>query len=146
MSPGGALNRKPLTDVRWALVRRFVLTDPRRGGRPPVDPRRRVDVILRVPRTGSPWRDLPAALGQWRSAYSAFRRWTRRGVWQRLLATLAGERDCSAYRIDSTIVRAHQHAAGAKKRTGAGKRSAARAAASPPRCTSSPTARVGRWT
>ncbi len=136
MSPGGALNRKPLTDVRWALVRRFVLTDPRRGGRPPVDPRRRVDVILRVPRTASPWR----------SAYSAFRRWTRRGVWQRLLATLAGERDCSAYRIDSTIVRAHQHAAGAKKRTGAGKRSAARAAASPPRCTPSPTARVGRWT
>ncbi len=130
------MNRNPLTDVQWALVRRFVLTDPRRGGRPPVDHRRRVDVILRVPRTGSPWR----------SACSAFRRWTRRGVWQRLLATLAGERDCSAYRIDSTIVRAHQHAAGAKKRTGAGKRSAARAAASPPRCTPSPTARVGRWT
>lgn len=109
------MNRKPLTDAQWALVRRFVSTDPRRGGRPPVDHRRRIDAILWVLRTGSPWRDLPAALGPWRSACSAFRRWTRRGVRRRLLAKLAGERDCSAYLIGSTVVRAHQHAAGAKK-------------------------------
>lgn len=128
------MNRKPLTDAQWALVRRFVLTDPRCGGRPPIDHRRRVDAILWVLRTGSPWRDLPAALGPWRSAYSAFRRWTRRGVWRRLPAKLAGERDCSAYLIDSTIVRAHQHAAGAKKAARV-KPSAAPAAGSRPRST-----------
>jgi transposase len=54
----------------------------------------------------------PAPPGPWRSAFSAFRRWTRRGVWQQLLAKLAGERDRSARIIDSSIVRARQHAAG----------------------------------
>ena len=112
------MNREPLTDAQRALVRRFVLTDPRRGGRPPIGHRRRVDAVLRVPRAGSPWRDLPVALGPWRSAYGAFRRWTRRDVRRRLPAELAGGRDCPAYLIDSAVVRARQHAAGAERRLG----------------------------
>lgn len=109
------MDRSPLTDARWSLIRRFLLTDRRHGGRPPHDHRRRLDAILHVLRAGCPWRDLPPAFGSWRSAYSCFRRWTARGVWQRVLDKLAGERDCAAYMIDSTIIKVHQHACGTKK-------------------------------
>ncbi len=139
------MNRRPLTDAQWALVRLFVLTDPRRGGRPPVDHRRGVDATLWALRTGSPWRDLPPTLGSWRSAYSAFRRWTRRSVRRRLLAGLAGERDCSAYLIGSTVVRARQHAPGAKKAART-RPSAAPAAGPRPRSTPWRTRGVAPWT
>ncbi len=90
-----------------------------------------VNAILWVHRTGSPWRDLPSAYGPWQSAWTRLDRWARAGVWQRALESLARRRDCRVYMVDSSIVRAHQHAAGAKRRSAA-KRSAARAGASAP--------------
>ena len=110
-----AMNRKPLTDEQWAAISPLLATKSGRGGRPASNHRRTLNAILWILRTGSPWRDLSEGLGPWQTAYSAFRRWTRQGVWSRLLAKLAGERDCSLYIIDSTVVRAHQHAAGAQK-------------------------------
>lgn len=96
-------------------------------GRSGADNRLFVEAVLCIARTGSPWRDLPAELGRWNSAYQRFGRWSRAGVWHRVFAALAKERRFREVFIDSTIVRAHQHAAGAPKKT-ALRRSAARAA------------------
>ena len=97
--------------------------------------------------TGVPWRDLPARFGSWKTVYSRFRRWQRAGVWERALATLqtqadaSGEVDWAMHFLDSTTVRAHQHAAGAQK--GAATRpSAALGAASPRKSTSAPRDKV----
>ena len=74
-----------------------------------------LNAILWVHRTGSPWRDLPKGFGPWQSAWTRFDRWARAGVWQRALERLARRRDCRVYMVDSSIARAHQHAAGAKR-------------------------------
>lgn len=72
-----------------------------------------------VLRTGAPWRDLPERFGPWATAWSRFRRWTAAGIWTRVLAVLqrdadaAGEIDWATHFVDGTVVRAHQHAAGA---------------------------------
>jgi len=74
-----------------------------------------VEAVLWIARTGSPWRDLPPQFGNWNSVYQRFARWSRAGVWHRVFAALAKERRFREVFIDSTIVRAHQHAAGAPK-------------------------------
>ena len=76
-----------------------------------------VEAVLWIARTGSPWRDLPPEFGLWNSAYQRFARWSRQGVWHRIFTQLAGDADFEEVFIDSTIVRAHQHAAGAAKKT-----------------------------
>jgi transposase len=109
------MNRKPLTDAQWSLLEPFLVRKDSKAGRPPKDTRRKVDAILLVHRTGMPWRDLDGDYGPWESVYTRFRRWSMSGVWQRMLTALAQDRDGESCMIDSTIVRAHQHAAGAKK-------------------------------
>jgi transposase len=79
-----------------------------------------IEAVLYVARTGIPWRDLPEDFGQWDAVYNRFRRWEARGLWRQLWESLQSE-DMQIARnifIDSTIVRAHQHAAGALKKTG----------------------------
>ena len=78
-----------------------------------------MEALLYLNRTGCPWRDLPPALGYWHAVYMKFRRWESRGVWQRLWQSLQAEGFAQARDlfIDSTTVRAHQHAAGAPKKT-----------------------------
>ena len=77
--------------------------------------------ILWVLRTGAPWRDLPTRYGPWRTVASRFYRWSRAGVWAGVLASLQAQADADGaldwthHSIDSTLVRAHQHAAGAKR-------------------------------
>ena len=95
-----------------------------------------LDGVFWIARTGAPWRDLHDHVGKWSSVYRQFRRWTLAGVWDVLLAALneSGEGQDSLQMIDSTIVRAHQHAAGAqKKQKLRTKVLAARAVASRPR-------------
>ncbi len=77
-------------------------------------------------RTGVPWRDLPDEYGPWQTVYGLFRRWQRQGVWARLLTLLQARADAAGLitwdvNVDSTVCRAHQHAAGAR-RDGAGQK------------------------
>jgi transposase len=69
-------------------------------------------------RAGIPWRDLPERFGAWKNIHRHHRRWSESGVWQRVVEHLAGDADNEYAMIDSTIVRVHQHAAGAKGGTG----------------------------
>ena len=99
-------------------------TDP---GRTAGDNRLFVEAVLWIARTGSPWRDLPPDFGPWNGVYQRFSRWSRAEIWHAVLAKLAGDADLEEVFIDSTIVRAHQHAAGAAKKK-ANRRSGARVA------------------
>ncbi len=90
-------------------------------GRPAKDHRLIVEGILWRLRTGAPWRDLPERYGPWQSVYTRFRRWQQAGVWERALAARQAEADATGaldwalHFLDGATVRAHQHAAGAKK-------------------------------
>lgn len=108
--------REQLRDDQYARI--AVLLPGKLGdqGRTAADNRRFVEAVLWIARTGCPWRDLPAEFGLWNSVYQRFARWSRSGVWHRVFAQLAGDADFEEVFIDSTIVRAHQHAAGAAKK------------------------------
>ncbi len=106
--------RRELTNAQWQLIANQVPGKPGDKGRHGEDNRLFVDAVLWILRTGAPWRDLPPALGEWNSVFQRFNRWSRKGVWQRLFKVLAGDPNFERVMIDATIVRAHQHAAGAK--------------------------------
>ena len=112
--------RLMLTDEAWAELAPILATLKSRAGSPPaLSDRLFIEAVLYLARTGTPWRDLPAEFGHWDAVYNRFRRWERRGIWRRLWEHLHTE-DCPLARhlfIDATIVRAHQHAAGALKKT-----------------------------
>ena len=78
------------------------------------DNRRFVEAVLWIVRTSAQWRDLPPAFGNWNSVFRRFSRWSRDGVWWNLFNALADDPDFEYVIIDSTIVRAHQHATGKK--------------------------------
>ena len=109
-----------LTDEAWAELAPILAAIKPRAGSPPVrSDRMCIEAVLSLARTGTPWRDLPADFGHWDAVYNRFRRWEARGIWRRLWERLQAE-DCPLTRylfIDATIVRAHQHAAGALKKT-----------------------------
>lgn len=119
--------RKILRDDQWKRIEQMLPGKPSDPGRTAVDNRQFVEAVLWVARTGSPWRDLPEEFGFWNSVYKRFARWSNNGVWHRVFAALAMDADFEEIFLDSTIVRAHQHAAGAAKKTGI-RRWAARAA------------------
>jgi transposase len=104
-----------LTDEMW--VKLAALLPPEKGetGRPYNAHRPWIEAILWKHRTGAPWRDLPEEFGSWKSIYCRFNRWSKAGVWQAVLEVLRGDADTEWLMIDSTVIRAHQHAAGAGK-------------------------------
>jgi transposase len=85
--------------------------DPGRTGE---DNRRFIEGVIWVGRNGGRWRSLPAVYGKWSTVHKRFKRWADKGVWQMIFNTLAQDADLEWVMIDSTIIRAHQHAAGAK--------------------------------
>jgi transposase len=127
-----------LTDEQWARLAPLLPPSKPARGRPTRDLRLLVEGIIFWLRAGLPWRDLPREFGPWQTVANRFYRWTRAGVWDEVLARLQadadarGELDWLLHFIDSSIVRAHQHAAGAKGGTLRRKRLAARAGASAP--------------
>ena len=105
-----------MSDEEWAFFEPFVTVRGPGSGRPPRDHRRVLDGIFWIARTGSQWRDLPEVFGKWSSVYRQFRRWTLAGLWDVLLEALNDIKDIgeTVQMIDSTIIRAHHCAAGAK--------------------------------
>ena len=91
---------------------------PGRAGQPGVtarDNRLFIDAVLWIAKTGAPWRDLPERLGNWNSVWKRFSRWAHKGVWAKLFGHFQDE-DLEWLVLDSTIIRAHPHAAGAKEK------------------------------
>lgn len=122
------MTRHTVSTKDWRAIRPLLPTEG-----PKADNRKFVNAVLWIDRTGAPWRDLPERLGNWNSQWRRFRRWAASGVRERVLATLA-DPDATTLVLDSTVVRAHPHAAGAGKKT-ARSRSAGAAAGSAPRST-----------
>jgi transposase len=118
--------RKMLRNDQWERIEPLLPGKATDCGVTAKDNRLFVEAVLWIARTGSPWRDLPPHLGNWHNVYTRFSRWGKKGVWQRLVEAVSRDADLQALLLDSTIVRAHQHAAGAQKNT-ARRRSVARA-------------------
>ncbi len=104
--------RYDLSGTEWRLISPLLPNKPRGVAR--VDDRRVVNGIFYLLRTGSPWRDLPERYGPYTTVYNRLNCWAKAGVWLQIFETLAA-RSQSLQLIDSSIIRAHQHAAGGKK-------------------------------
>ena len=115
-------NRGDLTNEQWERIEPLLPKAKTRRGRPAQDHRRLLNGIVWVLRTGAPWRDLPERYGSWSTVASRFYRWREAGIWDQIWAQVQSEADAEdridweIHLLDGTIVRAHQHAAGAKKR------------------------------
>ncbi|MFG1826584.1 IS5 family transposase [Microbispora bryophytorum] len=114
------MGRGDLTDEQWAVLEPL-LPDTAGRGRPTIWSKRQLinGVRWRV-RTGAPWRDMPAEYGPWQTVYGLFRRWQRGDTWAAILTALQARADaagliCWQVNVDSTVCRAHQHAAGARR-------------------------------
>ncbi|WP_276142182.1 IS5 family transposase [Sciscionella marina] len=119
MASVAATGRADLTDAQWAILEPL-LPVGKKPGRPPTWTKRQLinGIRWRV-RVGCPWRDIPAAYGCWQTVYGLFRRWQRAGFWALIVAALQTRADAVGLitwevSVDSTINRAHQHAAGAR--------------------------------
>lgn len=108
------MDRLVLSDEQWAKISGLIIGRPDQRGSTGRDNRMFVEGVLWIVRTGSPWRDLPEAFGEWNSVFRRFSRWSRKGVWQRIFEAMSDDPDFEYLIIDSTIVRAHQHASGPK--------------------------------
>jgi putative transposase len=105
---------RTLTDRQWNLIEGLL---PGRVGTVGVtakDNRLFIDAILWIARTGAPWRDLPKLFGRWNSVFKRYESWAKKGRWNQIFDVLAQNPDFEYVMIDSTIIRAHQHAAGGK--------------------------------
>jgi transposase len=129
--------RAQLRDEQWTKMR-AVLASLRGAGRRGSNDRNFIEAVLWWRRTGVPWRDLPDEFGPWKTVFNRFDRWSKSGKWTRLFDALRTDPDDEWHSLDSTINRAHQHAAGGKGgRLPRG--SVDRVEGSPRRCTGSST-------
>ena len=109
------MSRGDLKEAEWRLLKDLLPPERGRKNRPASDNRPIVNGILWRVRTGAPWRDVPEKYGKWATIYQRFRRWSKAGVWEAVATTLAqAMADNSRHSIDSTTVRGHVSAAGAK--------------------------------
>ena len=102
-----------LNDEEWARIEPLL---PRgRKGAHRVDDRRVISGIVHMLKSGARWRDCPSEFGPYTTVYNRFNRWAKAGVWLKVFETLAAKSPQSMQLIDSSIIRAHQHAAGGKR-------------------------------
>ncbi|MGW7099698.1 IS5 family transposase [Streptomyces sp. NPDC054883] len=112
------MGRGDLTNAEWDRLESFLPPGGARGGRWS-DRRRVINGVLYRVRTGVQWRDLPERFGPWETVYKRHRRWSADGTWKMLLSRIQAAEDAAGQidwdvSVDSTVVRAHQHAAGAR--------------------------------
>ncbi len=108
------MDRYVLSDEQWSRVEPLLPGKPGDPGRSGADNRLFMEAILWIARTGSPWRDLHGDFGRWNSIFRRFRRWAKKGVFERVFNALSGDPDFEYAMIDGTIIRVHQHGAGAR--------------------------------
>jgi transposase len=108
--------RYALRDDQWERIKNFLPGRVGHVGGTAADNRLFVEAVLYRYRAGVPWRDLPERFGDWKNVHRRWSRWAQSQVWEKVFQHLAGEADNEYAMIDSTIVRAHQHSAGAKKK------------------------------
>ena len=117
------MRRGDLTDQQWQQLQPLLPPQKPTTGRPAKDHRTIINGILWVLRTGAPWRDLPERYGPWPTVASRFYRWRQDGLWDRLLravqqqSNIQGKVNWKLHYVDGTMIRAHQHAAGARGKT-----------------------------
>src|SRR5580692_3374507 len=109
------MERLVLSDAAWERMAPLIIGRPDQKGSTGRDNRMFVEGVLWIVRTGSPWRDLPESFGDLNSVFRRFSRWSIKGVWWRIFEAMSDDPDFEYLIVDSTIVRAHQHVAGAKK-------------------------------
>ena len=107
------MNRFELTDEQWDKIKGLLPPETGRKGHPSKDNRLILNGILWILRTGAPWRDLPERYGPWGTVYTRFSRWTKQGIWANVFEQISTDSDDESKMLDSTVIRAHQHAAGA---------------------------------
>jgi transposase len=109
-------HRHAISDESWERIKDLLPGRPGLRGRTAADNRRFLDAVLWIAKTGAPWRDLPERLGNWNNTFRRFSRWADKGVWKAVFEALQ-DPDLEWLILDSTVIRAHPHAAGAKKRS-----------------------------
>ena len=112
------MDRSILRDDQWDRIKGVLPGKASDCGVTAKDNRLFVEAVLWLGRAGAPWRDLPVEFGPWHNVYVRFARWRDKNVWDRISAAVSRDPDLEQLMIDSTIVRAHQHAAGAQKKRG----------------------------
>ena len=123
------MKRYGLRDDQFARIENLLPGRPGYVGRDSVVGNRVfVEAVIWKFRSGAPWRDLPERFGDWNNTHRRFSRWAEKGVWEHLFKALADDPDNEYAMIDATIVRAHQHSAGALKKGASTKPSGARGA------------------
>lgn len=103
-----------ISDKNWERIKDLLPGKASDPGRTAKDNRLFINGVLWIARTGAPWPDLPERFGKYNSVFQRFNRWSKKGVWRRVFEALH-DPDLEWLMIDSTSVRAHQHAAGQKK-------------------------------
>ena len=111
------MRRYALRDDQWDRIKDILPGREGHVGGTAADNRLFVEAVLFRFRAGIPWRDLPERFGEWKIVYQRFNRWAKSGVFERVFKLLASDHDNEYMMIDATIVRAHQHSAGAKKKS-----------------------------
>lgn len=112
---GGGMRLYWLRDDQWERIKDLLPGKASDRGVTARDNRLFVEAVLWVARTGAPWRDLPDSYGHWHRVYVRYDRWSRKGVWLKLMTSLAGDADLEHLMMDGSIVRVHQHDAAKKQ-------------------------------
>ena len=107
------MRRHEISDECWDRIKDMLPGRPGQVGWVAKDNRLFINAVLWIAKTGAPWRDLPERFGLWNSVWKRFDRWSRKGVWQQVFEAMQ-DPDLKSLIIDSTVIRAHQHAAGKK--------------------------------
>src|SRR5882757_150732 len=126
LEEGRPMERFGLRNDQWDRIKDILPGREGHVGGTAEDNRLFVEAVLYRFRTGCPWRDLPKRFGYWKSVHQRFGRWAKSGVFERIFKLLSSDPDNEYMMIDATIVRAHQHSAGARKKTAASHRQIAR--------------------
>lgn len=113
-------HRHELTDEQWERLGPLLPPQKPQTGRPCKDHRTIINGILWINKTGAPWRDMPERYGSWKTVSSRFYRWQQQGIWDKIWSELQKDADANGqiewevHFVDSSVIRAHQHASGAK--------------------------------